>query len=198
MTLDFWFDFASTYSYLAAMTIERRAKAAGVDVRWRPFLLGPIFQKIHGVADSPFNLQPARGRYMWRDLERLCADEALAFKRPSVFPRNSTQAARLALLGLEQSWGVEFSKRVFAHNFAHDRDIADETVLRSTLDELGVDSARAFAEASDADHKPRLRAQTEEAERLGVFGAPTFFVKGELFFGSDRLEQALRWAIPRV
>ncbi len=71
-TLDFWFDFASTYSYPAAMRIGPLAAAAGVSLRWRPFLLGPIF-KDQGWETSPFNLYPAKGRYMWRDLERICA-----------------------------------------------------------------------------------------------------------------------------
>ena len=93
--LAFWYEFASSYSYLAALTIERLAEAAGVQLAWRPFLLGPIFAQ-QGWRDSPFNLYPAKGRYMWRDLERLCASEGLAWKRPSQFPRNSLLAARLS------------------------------------------------------------------------------------------------------
>jgi 2-hydroxychromene-2-carboxylate isomerase len=71
-SLDFWFEFASTYSYPAAMRISALAEASGVDVRWRPFILGPIF-KAQGWATSPFNLYSAKGRNMWRDLERICA-----------------------------------------------------------------------------------------------------------------------------
>ena len=95
--LDFWFDFASTYSYPAAMRIRPLAREAGVTVRFGPFLLGPIF-KAQGWDTSPFNLYPAKGRHMWRDLERLCADLSLPFRRPAPFPQNSLHAARVALV----------------------------------------------------------------------------------------------------
>src|SRR5947208_4300346 len=91
--LQLWFEFASTYSYPAVQRIEALAAGLGVGVEWKPFLLGPVF-KSQGWNDSPFNLYPAKGRYMWRDLERLCAKYGLPFHRPSVFPRPSLLAAR--------------------------------------------------------------------------------------------------------
>ena len=97
--LVFWFDFASTYSYLSAMRIEDLARDAGVEIKWMPFLLGPIFQA-QGWGNSPFNIYPAKGKYMWRDMERLCAVRGLPFKRPSIFPQNSIRAARVALAAL--------------------------------------------------------------------------------------------------
>src|SRR5207248_3319559 len=94
--MEFWFEFASTYSYVAAMRIEGECERAGVELAWKPFLLGPIFTEQLGIHDSPFNVNPLRGRYMWRDVERLCAKYALPWRRPSVFPRNSVLAARVA------------------------------------------------------------------------------------------------------
>ena len=93
--LQFWFDFASTYSYPAALRIEAAAKAQGVAVEWRPFLLGPVFAA-QGWKDSPFNLYPAKGKYMVRDLERICAALDVPFKLPSPFPQNSLLCARIA------------------------------------------------------------------------------------------------------
>jgi 2-hydroxychromene-2-carboxylate isomerase len=118
--LDFWFDFASTYSYPAAMRLRALAEQAGVEVHFRPFLLGPIF-KAQGWATSPFNLYMAKGSNMWRDLERICADMALPFRRPDPFPQNSLLAARIALVGLEKSWGEEFCAEVFRTQFGHRR-----------------------------------------------------------------------------
>src|SRR6188768_1941678 len=105
--LDFWFDFASTYSYLAAARIRPLAATANVRVRFRPFLLGPIF-KAQGWDTSPFNLYEAKGRYMWRDMERLAAELALPFRRPDPFPQNSLLPARVALVGLAQGWARNF------------------------------------------------------------------------------------------
>ncbi|MGZ3324432.1 MAG: DsbA family protein, partial [Xanthobacteraceae bacterium] len=99
--LDFWFDFASTYSYPAVVRMAALATRADVRVRFRPFLLGPIFKAL-GWTTSPFNLYPEKGRYMWRDLERLCADLGVPFQRPDPFPQNSLLAARVALAGLDQ------------------------------------------------------------------------------------------------
>jgi 2-hydroxychromene-2-carboxylate isomerase len=187
MTLEFWFEFASTYSYLAADRIEARAAAAGVRVVWRPFLLGPIFAR-QGWSNSPFNLYAAKGRYMWRDLERLAAEAGLPFQRPSEFPRNGLLAARVATAAEGEAWLPDFVRRVYRANFAEDRDIADPAVLRALVPEEWL------ARAAAPEVKGRLRARTEEAEGRGIFGAPSFLVGEELFWGNDRLDQALAFA----
>jgi 2-hydroxychromene-2-carboxylate isomerase len=191
--LTFWYEFASTYSYIAACRIERLAAAAGVDIVWQPFLLGPIFAT-QGWDDSPFNLYPAKGRYMWRDLERLAARDGLSWRRPSRFPCNGLLAARVALVGMHEGWGVEFSKRALSANFAEDRDIGTAQVLGDILATLGQDPALQLARAATPGIKDALRARTAEAERLGIFGAATFEVGGEIFWGQDRLEESLAWA----
>src|SRR5262245_37386874 len=197
--LDFWFDFASTYSYPAAMRIGALAADPGVSVRFRPFLLGPIF-KAQGWTTSPFNLYPAKGRHMWRDLERLCAEAGLPFRRPDPFPQNSLLAARVALAGLEQALGddfpgEEFCRAVFRAEFGEGRRIDDPDTIGDLLAQSGAQPDRALAAAQSNASKARLRAQTDEAQRLGLFGAPSFTTAdGELFWGNDRLEAALRWA----
>jgi 2-hydroxychromene-2-carboxylate isomerase len=194
--LDFWFDFASTYSYPAAMRIGDAADRAGVAVRFRPFLLGPIF-KAQGWDTSPFSIYEAKGRHMWRDLERLCADLELPFRRPEPLPQNSLLAARIALAGLAAGaiWPEEFCAAVFRAQFGEGRRIDDPSTLSALLTVLGVDSATALAAAQAEDNKARLRTQTEEAQRLGIFGAPTFVTQdGELFWGNDRLDAAPAWA----
>lgn len=193
--LEFWFEFGSTYSYPAAERIETAAGRAGVPLVWRPFLLGPIFRD-QGWNDSPFNLYPAKGRYMWRDLERICARQGIGFRRPSRFPRNGLLAARVALLGAAEVWGPSFVRAVYRANFADDLEIADAAVVGGILSALGLDGGALLERANGEDVKQALRRQTERAVELGIFGAPTFVAGGELFWGNDRLEEALGVAAP--
>jgi len=192
-TLDFWFDFASTYSYPVAVRIRPLAAEAGVKVRFRPFLLGPIF-KAQGWDTSPFNLYPAKGRYMVRDCEREAAANGLTFRLPEPFPQNTLLAARVAVGGLEDGWGEEFSRALYRAQFAEGRQVGDPQVIGEIVNALGQDGAAALARAGGDDIKQKLRANTEEAQRLGIFGAPSFIAGVELFWGNDRLEQALRAA----
>jgi 2-hydroxychromene-2-carboxylate isomerase len=193
--LEFWFEFGSTYTYLSAARIEGAAEAAGVTVYWQPFLLGPIFAE-QGLSDSPFNVYPAKGRYMWRDMERLCARYGIPFARPSSFPRSGVAAARVALLARETSepWLPGFVRAVFRANFAEDREIGEAAEVGSILDSLGLPGERIVERAQAPENKQRLREQTRRAAELGIFGAPTFVVGRELFWGNDRLEDALAWA----
>jgi 2-hydroxychromene-2-carboxylate isomerase len=193
--IDFFYEFASSYSYITALRIAPVAKAAGVTVRWRPFLLGPIF-KAQGWDTSPFNLYPAKGRYMVRDCERQCGELGLAFRLPEPFPQNTLLAARVALVGLEEGWGEDFSRAIYHAEFAEGRNIGDPTVVADIVQTLGHDSAATLARAQSDEIKDRMRAQTEEAQRLGIFGAPNFIARGELFWGNDRLEQALDFVAP--
>jgi 2-hydroxychromene-2-carboxylate isomerase len=193
-TIDFWYEFASTYSYPAAMRVEKVAAAADVSVRYRPFLLGPIFGA-QGWKDSPFNIYPVKGRYMWRDMERICEAEGLPLKLPPVrFPQNGLKAARIAMVGEAQGWIGAFTRAVYTANFAEQRDIADDATLALILSKLGVNPEATVEAANTQENKDRLKAQTEEAVARGLFGAPSFTVGDELFWGNDRLEQAVAWA----
>lgn len=192
MPVEFWFEFASTYSYPAAMRVGRLAAEAGVELRWRAFLLGPIFHE-QGWNNSPFNLYPAKGRYMWRDLERICAREGLPFTRSSVFPRNALLPARIACAYADATWLPEFVRATYVASFGEDRDISHPDVIADVLERIGQPAAAIIEQAQSPESKLRLREQTAEAQRRGIFGAPTIFVGDEMFWGNDRLEDAFAW-----
>jgi 2-hydroxychromene-2-carboxylate isomerase len=131
---------------------------------------------------------------MWRDLERVCESQGLAFTRPGEFPRDGLSAARIACAARDEAWLPQFVRAVYAANFGNDRDIADPEVLKDILFGVEADPDVWLAKAGDAANKQRLRAQTERAQALGIFGAPSFTVGDELFWGNERLGDAVVWA----
>ena len=194
-SLTFFFELASTYSYLSAARIDDLAREQGVSVQWMPFLLGPIFAN-QGLTTSPFNLFPAKGTYMWRDIERLCATRGLAFQRPSQqalerFPNHSVLASRVALVGLKEGWGKRFVRAVYEAQFYEWKAIADPAVIGALIEMAGGDPGLAMEQATSPETKTQLRLNTKSAEDAGVFGAPSFLVGEDLYWGDDRLEMAL-------
>lgn len=190
MKLEFWFDFASTYSYLSVMRVEELVQKENIDLHWRPFLLGAIFNK-QGWNDSPFNIYPVKGRYMWRDMARLCEDLGILFKKPTQFPRNGLLAARITTRFFNEPWVSSFIKAIFKTNFQHDEDIAALETVSECLTSLKLNAEELIKEATSQESKDLLRKQTDEAFEKGIFGAPSFLVGDELFWGNDRLENAI-------
>lgn len=192
MKLEVWFEFASTYSYLTVSRVEELTRAAGVQMEWKPFLLGPIFQA-KGWTTSPFVIDTVKGNYMWRDMERRAARQGFPFSRPNVFPAHTLRAARMMTAALDEPWCGQFARDVFHAQFAKGEDISDATVLIEILRGL-VDDPDHWVDLSGSDAvKSALRANTDRAIEVGVFGAPSFTVGDELFWGDDRLEDALEW-----
>ena len=191
--MEFWYEFSSTYSHLSAMRIGELAANQGVDVRWRPFLLGPIFQAM-GWDNSPFKIYPQKVRYMVRDIERIAEVSGLSFERPDPFPQNGLYAGRLALIGAEEGWGPAFTRAIYTAEFGADAFISDRGVLASALTKLGLDADNCFTKTGEAGVKERLKARTVQAQPKGIMGAPSFTIGEEVFWGDDRLEQALAWA----
>jgi 2-hydroxychromene-2-carboxylate isomerase len=187
MKLEFWFDFASNYSYLSVMRIRQLAPDGVV---WRPFLLGPIF-KDSGWGNSPFVLQKNKGDYVWQDMPRQCAKYGLPWRQPSAFPRNSLLAARIGVLCEDQPWMLDFCERVMLANFAEDRDIGSADCMSEILSALGQDADAILRSATSDDNKARLRARTEDAKARRIFGAPTFLLGDAMYWGNDRLDDAL-------
>ncbi|MCV6546842.1 MAG: 2-hydroxychromene-2-carboxylate isomerase [Cohaesibacter sp.] len=193
--LEFWFEFASTYSYLSAMRVQDLADQEGVRLIWRPFLLGAIFKKDLGYADSPFNHHEKKRNYMWRDMVRLTQARGLPeFVKPAQFPQNGLQAARLAMALQGDDRLPIFVRAVFRAQFQYGEDISQEDMLFDILSQNGFDAPHLMNKAQSDKIKKALREQTEKADRLGIFGAPVFLTQnGDLFWGDDRLQMALQW-----
>ncbi|MCB9760534.1 MAG: 2-hydroxychromene-2-carboxylate isomerase [Alphaproteobacteria bacterium] len=175
--IEFYVDVASPYTYLATTQVASLAERTGAAVRWRPFLLGGVFK---ATGNTPPATLPARARYMLQDLYRWAADYGVPFNFPAAFPVNSLTAMR-ALTSLDADALPQATARMMTAYWVEGRDPSDPAVI---ADVLGAD---ALAAAADPAVKAALRAHTDRAIERGAFGAPTFFVGDQMFFGNDRL-----------
>lgn len=181
--LEFFYDFTSPYSYLASTRVEDLARRAGASLRWRPFFLGGVFKATGNRA--PIEV-PAKGRGMFRDLERWSRRLGVPYRWPDLFPVPSILALRAALVADDEGSIVPFTHAVFRAVWAQGREIGTPEQLAPVLEAAGLDGVRLAAAAPEK--KEALRQQTQEAVDRGSFGAPTFFVGEELFVGNDRMD----------
>lgn len=186
--IEFWYDFASPYAYVAAERIGRLPVADRERFVWRPFLLGAVFAHHDPDGGNRQQMNAAARANKWRDLARLCAWYGIGWFGEGLqsYPPASLRAMRLALVIDDPG----FALAVFRAAFAEDQDIADPMVLASLAGATGP-AQRETAESGEI--KRRLHQNGETAIAAGIFGAPSFLVGEELFFGQDRLEQALGW-----
>ena len=191
--IEFWFEFASNYSYLSVMRIEELARLYQVKIKWRPFLLGPIFKSL-GWNTSPFVRQKNKGDYVWQDMARQAKKYGLAWTQPTQFPRSALLPMRVAAAYKDASWIAEFCRAIMHINFVRDRDIDSATVVHQVLTDLALDANLILRNMESDENKIKLRQQTELAKMKKIFGAPSFIVEGQLFWGDDRLEDALHFA----
>lgn len=189
--IDFWLTLGSTYSYLSVMRLPELERSAGIRFRWRPFHLLVILQEMNHV---PFADKPAKSAYMWRDIERRAAMYGMPVKVPAPYPAKASITANLvATVGMREGWGSDFIRAAYRRWFVLGEETGSEPNLSESLREIGQDPAAALATADSAETREALAAETAIAKDLGIFGSPTFVVGRELFWGDDRLEDAIGW-----
>jgi 2-hydroxychromene-2-carboxylate isomerase len=192
-TLEFFFDYSSPYSYLASTQVEDLVRRAGAELKWRPFLLGAVFKATGNIAPAA-NMYKAR--YLIKDVLDWTRYYRLPdFKLPEGFPATSVKADRLGLVADERGRLASFTHALYRKVFAEGSDVSDAGVLSAALREVGLQPDEALARAEAQEIKDRLRKNTDEAVARGSFGAPTFFIGEDMYFGNDRLplvEKALR------
>ncbi len=186
--VELFYDFSSPNAYFAAMQLPAIAERQHASVRWRPFLLGGLFKTL-AVESMPGMTSPAKAAYSRLELERWGRKHHIAFAFPSRFPMNTVKALRIALaLDADGADQAAYAQAVFRAYWVEDRDISDDAVLTDVIAGLGLDAPALLARTQDPAIKDALKRSTAEAAERGVFGAPTMFVDGELYFGKDRLD----------
>jgi 2-hydroxychromene-2-carboxylate isomerase len=186
-TVQFLFDVGSPAAYLAFKRLPAICEQLGATLEWRPMLLGGVFQATGN--QSPVNI-PAKGRYLFTDLQRFARRHGIEFRQNPHFPINTLTLMRMAtgLQMREPQRLVAFVGAVYHAIWVDQRNMNDGAVVANVLREAGFDPEALLALASDAAVKEQLKAQTQEAVARGVFGAPTFFVGEDMFWGQDRLD----------
>ncbi len=189
--LDFFYFFGSGYAYLSVLRISDVAAKAGVTVNWRPFNVRPLMRENNVMLRD----EAQKVRYMWRDVERRAAQHGLAFVKPPVWPTEpDLLASRVAMVAAEEGWVQTYSVASFRAWYLDGLPLGTTESLGVILPRVGQDPARVLALAERPEATARLEAETEAARKLGAFGSPTFVAGGELFWGDDRLEEAVAWA----
>jgi 2-hydroxychromene-2-carboxylate isomerase len=189
--IDFWFTMGSTYSYLTVMRLPEVEEAAGVAFRWRPFHLLTILQEMKHV---PFADKPAKTAYMWRDIERRAGMYGIPLSVPAPYPpKQSVVANRVALFGLQEGWGVAFIRVAYSRWLQLGEVTGSEPNVSESLKDVGQDPERVLALAGGTEVGEALEAETSRARELGIFGSPSFAIERELFWGDDRLDDAISW-----
>ena len=189
--MDFYFFIGSTYSYLSVMRAESLAAQAGVGLVWRPFSVRTLMREQNNI---PFATKPIKMKYMWRDVERRASTFGVPFDGVPPYPIDPNELANhVATLAALEGWCKDFTRAAYRKWFLGKQDPGSPEALREVLQALGHDADRCIGRASDADVKQAYAAATERARQLGLFGSPTFVVGDEIFWGDDRLEDALAW-----
>jgi 2-hydroxychromene-2-carboxylate isomerase len=189
--IDFYFEFASPYGYLASQKIDRIGARHGREVRWRPMMLGAAFKH---TGAQPLIHTPMKGEYMMRDLPRFARLLDVPFKAPPVMPANSLAASRACVwLEDEDDLAKRLAKAIFAAHWGEGRDIGEPEQVVGIAESIGIDRTRLLEALADPAIKQRLKDRTEAALGRGVFGSPFIFIDDEPFWGADRLDQVDAW-----
>jgi 2-hydroxychromene-2-carboxylate isomerase len=189
--IDFWFSIGSMYTFLTVMRIDRVEDTTDVRFVWRPFSVRTIMVEMDNRPIS----KPVKLAYMWRDLHRRAEMYGFAFEGDAPYPpKDAALANYVAIVGAQEGWCGDYVRATYRRWFIDKQAPGTEPNLPDSLREIGENPARVIALAQKQEAQDAFKAATDEARALGIFGAPTFVARGEVFWGDDRLEDAVTWA----
>ncbi len=188
-TLEFFFDISSPWTYLGFESIQPIAARHGIDITWRPFLVGGVFNAVNpSVYENRERPVPAKARYYAKDLQDWARLAGIEIGQPPVFPVNSVKVMRGAFVAVEAGRLVDYARAFFRAYWGELRDISQPEVIRDVLAGIDMDADVLLSRIAEQPLKDRLRANTDELITRGGFGSPTVFVDGDdMYFGNDRM-----------
>ena len=190
--IDFYFSIGSTYTYLTVTRILDVENKHQVKFNWKPFSVRAIMKEMNNI---PFPKEKMnKVNYMWRDIERRAEGYGFFAKTPVPYPLSEFDLAnQIAILGLEKDWGIEFIRLTYKKWFQEGKEPAIEPSISEVCDELKLNKGEITSEALKKEIEDKYEANTNSARENKIFGSPSFVVKNEVFWGDDRMEDAIKW-----
>ncbi len=191
--IDFWFSIGSTYTYLSVNRLADISKKENIKFNWHPFSVRKIMMDMDNIPFTPPS-KKIKSDYMWRDIERRAKFYGFYANVPAPYPLKEFDLAnQLAILGMNEGWGVKYVTHTYKKWFQEGKEPAIEPNLSEVLNELNLNKDEVIKNSNSANIKDQYLQNTENAYKAGVFGSPTFIYKGEVFWGDDRLEDCIKW-----
>ena len=191
--LDFWFSIGSTYTYLSVSRLSEIEKKHQVSFNWNPFSVRKLMMEMNNIPFTPPE-KKVKSDYMWRDIERRAKNYNLSPKIPAPYPlKNFDLANQIAVYGIEEGWCEEYVKLTYKYWFESGIEAGSEECLNKVSKDMGIDVNDLIEKSNTDTIIQRYNTQTDMARELGIFGSPSFIVNGEIFWGDDRLEDAIKW-----
>ena len=192
-TIDFFFSIGSTYTYLSVTRIVDVEKKNNVKFNWKPFSVRAIMKEMNNI---PFPKDKKnKVDYMWRDIERRAESYGFFAKTPVPYPLTQFDLAnKLAILGLKEGWGIDYLRLTYKRWFQEGKEPATEPNLSEICAELKLDKEKIVLEANSEKIDKEYLSNTDNARNHKIFGSPSFIVKDEIFWGDDRMEDAIAWS----
>jgi 2-hydroxychromene-2-carboxylate isomerase len=188
--IDFWFSIGSIYTYLSVMRLPDVAAATAIEFRWRPFSIRTLMIEMD---NRPMKV-PVKLAYMWHDMARRATTYGLPYRDRPPYPlKNLDLTNRIALVGCDEGWCPDYVRAAYLRWFTSHEEPGSEGADVATLHAIGQEPQGVLARAKSDEIVRRYEAATEEARKLGIFGVPTFAVADEIFWGDDRLDDAIAW-----
>ena len=188
-----WISIGSTYTYLTAARLRRMITQHDIDITFKPFSVRQIMKNMNNIPFPPEKKQKVV--HMWRDIERRAQFYDIpAPKVPAPYPLTAfDRANRVGIVANQEGWYLDYLEHTYHEWFVKGLPAGDQSNLSTVCSELGQDMDRVIAASDSETVQSTYHKTTEEAAALGVFGAPSFSVGSEIFWGDDRLEDAIRW-----
>ena len=191
--IDFWFSIGSTYTYLSVNRLADVSKKENIKFNWHPFSVRKIMMDMDNIPFTPPS-KKIKSDYMWRDIERRAKFYGFYANVPAPYPLKEFDLAnQLAILGMNEGWGVKYVTLTYKKWFQQGKEPAIEPNLSEVFNELNLNKDEVMKNSNSANIKDQYLQNTENAYKAGVFGSPTFIYKGEVFWGDDRLEDCIKW-----